>query len=138
MTIEKLTRNDVKMLLDEAGEALGQIAMKHGIIVSRKSCTYDPVKGEVPVAFKFIIPERGDDGEAIDPNETQFRKLAHVYGLSPDDYNREFSTWDGKYFLKEIRPKAKKFPFIAECAVNGKRYKFTSQQVLHCINATQS
>ena len=136
MTIEKLTRNDVKMLLDEAEEALGQIAAKHGIIVSRKRCTYS--KTEVPGSFTFIIPERGDDGEAIDPNETQFRKLAHLYGLSPDDYNREFSTWDGKYFLKEIKPKAKKYPFVAECAVNGKRYKFTSQQVLHCINATQS
>tara|TARA_Y100001970_G_C13911728_1_gene688889 strand:- start:368 stop:541 length:174 start_codon:yes stop_codon:yes gene_type:complete len=57
------------MLLDEAEEALGRIAMRHGIVVSRKHCTYS--KTEVPVAFKFVIPERAEDGTAIDPIEKE-------------------------------------------------------------------
>ncbi len=69
MTISQVDRSTVKMLLDEAEEALGRIAMRHGIVVSRKHCTYS--KTEVPVAFKFVIPERAEDGTAIDPIEKE-------------------------------------------------------------------
>ena len=131
--ITAVNKETVKMLLDEAEEVLGKIAMKHGIIVSRKSCTYDPVKGEVPVAFKFVIARRGEDGKAIDPMEADFKRLATYFGLEPSDYGREFDTFNGTYRLTGIKTRAKKYPFIAEDVVTGKLFKFGRQQILHSL-----
>ena len=122
MTINSVDRSTVKMLLDEAEEALGQIAMRHGIVVSRKHCTYSST--EIPVAFKFVVPERAEDGEAIDPKETEFRKLAPRFGLEPDDYGKMFKTFNGVFRVCGIKPRARKYPVLGESITNGKVYKF--------------
>lgn len=128
MTINQVDRSTVKMLLDEAEEALGQIAMKHGIVVARKHCTYS--KTEVPVAFKFVVPERTEDGEAVDPKETEFRKYARRFGLEPDDYGKSFKTYNGLFRVSGIKPRGKKYNVLAENVANGRTYKFPANQVI--------
>jgi hypothetical protein len=131
--ITSVDKNTVQLILDESREALSAVAEKHGITLKRKSCTYDPVKGEVPVAFKFIVHQLDEDGSVIDPMESEFKKLATYYGLTPDDYGREFQTFNGRYRLKGIKTRAKKYPFLAEDVVTGKMFKFGRQQIMHSL-----
>jgi len=127
MTIDFVDRSTVKILLDEAEEALGRIATKHGIIVSRKSCTYSQT--EIPVAFKFVVPERTASGDAINPRETEFRKYAARFGLSPDDYGKTFKTYDGAYRVSGIKPRGKKYTVLGEHVDTGRTYKFPAGAV---------
>ena len=122
MTIDSVDRSSVKMILEEARVALDAIAEKHGVILERKHCTYSST--EIPVAFKFVVPERTEDGEAIDPKETEFRKLAPRFGLEPDDYGKMFKTFNGVFRVCGIKPKARKYPVLGESIINGKIYKF--------------
>ena len=127
MTITSIDKGTVRMLLDEAEEALGHIAMRHGIVVSRKHCTY--TKTEIPVAFKFVVPERAEDGSAVDPEETEFRAYAQRFGLEPDDYGKMFKTFNGVYRVCGVKPRGKKYNILGENIINGKTYKFPADQV---------
>ena len=122
MTINSVDRSTVKMILEEARVALDAIAEKHGVILERKHCTYSST--EIPVAFKFVVPERTEDGEAIDPKETECRKRAPRFGLEPDDYGKMFKTFNGVFRVCGIKPKARKYPVLGESIINGKIYKF--------------
>jgi len=133
MTINSVDRSTVEMLLDEAEEALGQIAMRHGIVVSRKHCTYSST--EIPVAFKFVVPERTEDGEAVDPKETEFRKYARRFGLEPDDYGKMFRTFNGVYRVCGIKPRARKYPVLGRNIDTGKAYKFRPDSVKDGLKA---
>jgi hypothetical protein len=133
MTITSIDKGTVRMLLDESEEALGHIAMKHGIIVSRKHCTYSQT--EVPVAFKFVVPERSEDGEAVDPKETEFRKYAARFGLQPDDYGKPFKTYTGAYQVCGIKPRGRKFNVLGKETTSGKVFKFPAQQVKEALDA---
>tara|TARA_B100001250_G_scaffold218220_1_gene187249 strand:+ start:10933 stop:11349 length:417 start_codon:yes stop_codon:yes gene_type:complete len=131
--ITAVNKKTVELILEESREALASVAKKHGITLKRKSCTYDPVKGEVPVAFKFVVQQLDEAGSVIDPMEVEFKRLATYFGLEPNDYGREFSTFNGTYRLTGIKTRAKKYPFIAEDVVTGKLFKFGRQQILHSL-----
>ena len=133
MAIDSVDRGTVKMILEEARVALDAIAEKHGVILERKHCTYSST--EIPVAFKFVVPERTEDGEAIDPKETEFRKLAPRFGLEPDDYGKKFRTFNGVYRVCGIKPKARKYPVLGSHIHTGKTYKFPADSVKRGLEA---
>ena len=128
MTIDSIDRSTLKMILEEAREALAVVADKHGLVLERKHCTYSST--EAPVAFKFVVPQRTEDGEAINPKETEFRKFAALYGLEPDDYGKMFRTFNGVYRVCGIKPKARKYPVLGRNIDTGKTYKFRAEQVV--------
>ena len=126
--IKSINRSTVSQLLEEASEALAAVADKHGIVLERKHCTYSET--EVPVAFKFVIPERAEDGTAISPKETEFRKYARRFGLEPDDYGKLFKTYTGVFRVSGIKPRSRKYPVLGERVADGRVFKFQKQAVL--------
>lgn len=134
--IKSINRSTVSQLLEEASEALAVVADRHGIVLERKHCTYSET--EVPVAFKFVIPERAEDGTAIDPKETEFRKYARRFGLEPDDYGKLFKTYNGVYRVSGIKPRGKKYPVLGEHVDSGRTFKFPASQVVDGLKREQA
>ena len=128
MTIDSVDRSTVRMILEEAREALASVADKYGVILERKHCTYSST--EIPVAFKFVVPERPEGGAAIDPKETEFRKYAQRFGLEPDDYGKLFKTYNGVYRVSGIKPRGKKYNVLGDHINSGKTYKFPASAVV--------
>ena len=128
MTIDSVDRSTVRMILEEAREALASVADKYGVVLERKHCTYSST--EIPVAFKFVVPERTEGGEAIDPKETEFRKYAQRFGLEPDDYGKLFKTYNGVYRVSGIKPRGKKYNVLGDHINSGKTYKFPASAVV--------
>ena len=124
------------MILEEARVALDAIAEKHGVVLERKHCTYSET--EIPVAFKFVVPQRTEDGEVIDPKETEFRKYAGRFGLEPDDYGKLFKTYNGVYRVSGIKPRGKKFNVLGEHVNTGKTYKFPAGAVVDGLKREQA
>ena len=128
MTIDSVDRSTVRMILEEAREALASVADKYGVVLERKHCTYSST--EIPVAFKFVVPERIEGGEAIDPKETECRKYAQRFGLEPDDYGKLFKTYNGVYRVSGIKPRGKKYNVLGDHINSGKTYKFPASAVV--------
>lgn len=131
MAIQRFDRKNVEEVLDACKEALELVAEEYGVLLQRKHCTYQ--YNEVPIAFKLIIPERAEDGEAIDPKETEFRKYAGRFGLDPNFYGETFKTYSGSFEVCGIKPKSRKYPVLGKNLINGKVFKFQAQVVLDGI-----
>jgi hypothetical protein len=79
-------------------------------------------------AFRVSIPL--PDGTALDPEKLLFGALAEAFGLSPDDYGRQFSTGRERFRITGIDPRRPKYPVSAERIPDGQRFKFTTDQVI--------
>jgi hypothetical protein len=127
MAIQSFDKRTVGEVLNACKEALELVAEDFGLVLERKYCTY--AQNEMPVAFKLIAPERTEDGETVDPKETEFRKYAARFGLQPDDYGKMFKTYNGVFRICGIKPRSRKYSVLGESTTNGKVYKFREQAV---------
>lgn len=125
--IEKFDRPTIRKVLEECGEALQAVAEKHGLKLERKHCTYS--QDELPVAFKLITVQLDPNGNAMDSRAKDFIRYADLYGLSESDFLAEFRRGAKTYRICGFKPKARKYPVLAECVQDGKTYKFPVETV---------
>ena len=133
--VRKFDPSTVKTVLETCEEALALVAEQHGLVLQRKYCTYNA--DSMPVAFKLVVPQHDEQtGTAIDPAESEFRRLASRYGLEASDFGRVFSTFRGTYRISGVKPKARKYPIQGTDTSTGKRFKFPAEQVRQGLEAS--
>jgi hypothetical protein len=133
--VRQFDPSTVKTVLETCREALEMVAEQHGLVLQRKYCTY--AHNSMPIAFKLVVPERDEQtGTAIDPAESEFRRLASRYGLEASDFGRVFSTFCGTYRISGVKPKARKYPILGTDTSTGKRFKFPAEQVRQGLEAS--
>lgn len=126
----KLTQFDgplVRAIMDECRDALAPIAEKYGLTLDRKGRTYQ--RDALPVMFQLLIKQTDSAGVTVDRNGLEFKRYAIMFGLSPDDLGREFTTYQGTYRICGLKPRSEKYPVLAENVRTGKIYKFPSEAV---------
>lgn len=126
--LRQFTPQNIPTIMDECREALEVVAKKHGLSLQRKTCRYRP--DEAPVAFRFLVLERTEEGDEIDPKETEFRRYATGFGLTPDDFGKTFATFNGEYRISGLKPRGRKYNVLGTHTTNGKTYKFEVSAVL--------
>jgi hypothetical protein len=75
------------------------------------------------------------DGSTLDSDRILFEALAEEFGLSPDDFGREFSTGRERFRVAGIDPRRPKYPISATRIPDGKGYKFTAENVALLLKA---
>ena len=75
------------------------------------------------------------DGSTLDPERMLFEAFAEEFGLSPDDFGREFSTGRERVRVAGIDPRRPKYPISARRIPDGKGYKFTTENVALLLQA---
>ena len=86
---------------------------------------------EFGVCVSILLP----DGLTLDPDRILFEALAEEFGLSPDDFGREFSTGRERFGVAGIDPRRPKYPISATRVPDGKGYKFTAENVALLLKA---
>ena len=122
MTIKKMTKANARIINQAAMEALKQVAEKHGLQLSEGRGGYDPSGGTFDKKYTFTIPT--EDGIPAD-----FRRLASMFHMEPEDFGRTFITHQGEYAICGIAPRSPKYPILAKCVKSGKTFKFTERVV---------
>ena len=108
-------------------KACQEVAARHGLGVEAQDITGVDLRWGFDAAFRVSIPL--PDGTALDPERLRFEALAEAFGLSPDDYGRQFSTGRELFKITGIDPRRPKYPVSAERIPDGQGFKFTSDQV---------
>ena len=81
-----------------------------------------------PITFKFEVSATNEDGTIETKEASDFRANAIIYGLSPDDLGKEFTTYtDKKYIITGLNKRRRKYPISA--TKDGKSYKFSAELV---------
>jgi hypothetical protein len=78
------------------------------------------------------------DGSTLDAKRMRFEALAEAYGLSPEDFGREFSTGRERFCIVGIDPRRPKYPILATRVPDGKGYKFTAKNVALLLPAAMT
>lgn len=103
------------------------VAARHGLVVEAQDISGVDLRWGFDAAFRVSIPL--PDGTALDPERLRFEALAEAFGLSADDYGRQFSTGRERFRITGIDPRRPKYPVSAERIPDGQGFKFTSDQV---------
>ncbi len=104
---------------DEIMTAVQAVSDKYGVNAQALKGSYNTLEYNLSLGFS-IKPEDG-----VDPLEKEFALLAPIFGLSAEDYQREFRGAGGKiYRLIAFKPRNRKYPVIGVNS-QGKRFKFT-------------
>jgi len=121
--ITKVTKAFMTTLDSEIKAALAEVVEKHGLTMSINGGKYDPAASYSP-KLKFCIVT--EDGIPAD-----FKRLAPLYNMTEDDYNKEIRLNNGNMAkITGINTRRPKYPISVVDCVTGKSYKIPNSMVL--------
>ncbi|MGP3699835.1 hypothetical protein [Rhodobacter sp. NSM] len=114
-------------------EACRQVARTHGLLAESLGVRAMDLRWTFEFGIRVSIPL--PDGTALDPERILFEALAEEYGLSPEDYGREFSTGRARFRIAGLDPRRPRYPVSAERIPDGQGFKFTADHVALLLRA---
>ena len=129
-----LTPGLCKAIEAEMLRACAEVAARHGLMVEGLGVQAMDLRWNFEFGVRVSIPL--PDGSTLDPERLLFEALAEEYGLSPDDFGREFSTGQEWFRVAGINPRRPKYPISATRLVDGKGFKFTAENVVLLLKAS--
>lgn len=128
-----LTPGLSKTIEAEMLKACAEVAAKHGLAAEGLGIQGMDLRWHFEFGVRVSIPL--PDGSTLDPEQMLFEALAEEFGLSPDDFGREFSTGLERFRVAGIDPRRPKYPISATRIPDGKGYKFTAENVALLLKA---
>jgi hypothetical protein len=128
MTLDLNNRTNLDILRKDIRDALAPVLERHGIALEASiPCTYQENGDSAKYTIRFCAIR---NGEVIEKIATDFRAMALLYGLQPDDLGKVFKTWDGaQYKITGLKPSSRKYPILAQKVGTNKTYKFNATQI---------
>ena len=103
-------------------ETVKSLEEKYGIAVTINNISY--TKDSFHFKTECCEVKAGENKE-----EADFKKYCRLYDFTEEDYNKSFTTFNGKrYTLIGFNPKAPKFPYLIKDD-NGKVFRGTKEQI---------
>ncbi len=115
-----LDRETALFISEEIKNSIATVCKKHGLQLSDHKIRYN--SSTLFLENQIIIESQ----DGLSPEQRAFGELAPIFGLSVDDYRREFVVGGKTHFLVAIKPRNRTYPIIGE-TVAGKRYKFSPE-----------
>jgi hypothetical protein len=113
-----MEKQAVKDLREKIQKVLNDAKIE-GFVLKVGNATY----GETSAMFKLEASKIGDNDEVQDRSAENFKRMALLYGLNPEDLGKTFTTAQQTYTIVGLNPKSRKFPVIAKRS-DGKTFKF--------------
>lgn len=102
--------------------ALADLAKDLGIVIKAGKINYSADNCTLQVTFANV----GEGGVVLSKEATDFKRMAKLYGLEPEDLGRTFK-WGGKEFtITGLAARAARFPILGKDAL-GRTFKFPKQ-----------
>src|ERR1700727_2462224 len=109
----------------EINDALAPLAEKYGIVITCGGGDY--VETNATLSVKLSV--RDASGGVITRERSEFERYAAAYGLSPDDFERDFTFNGHRFTITGLKPERPKYPILAIKHCDGKMYKLSADVV---------
>jgi len=87
------------------------------------------------VTFKVTLSVKSDTGEVLKPEVLAFKEHAVSFGLSADDFGKQFQTNDRKtYEIVGLAPRSWKYPVLCKNTRTGKVWKLPIDSVVRGLS----
>lgn len=121
----KFTKQDFGKLRDDINTALQPVAEKYALRMTAGNISYR----EDTFSVKLECAKT-DVGDLV---AKEFEKNCALFGLSPDDYKREFVLNCDKHAIVGLSLGSSKYPIICLNLRTDKTYKFTEEAVKRAL-----
>ncbi len=113
--------------------ACQKVAQSHGLITEGGDLGDIDLRHGFDIQFRVGIPM--SDGSLFSTDQALFDVLAEHFGLQPSDYRRTFRSNGELFRIASINPKRPKYPISAERVADGRKFKFSSENVIAHLSA---
>jgi len=117
MTIEKFDRDILKLLRTDIDKALLEVGNKYGINLKMGNISF--TEEEFSGKVKAAVANKKEQNE-----EEKFKNTCRLVGLTAEDFGMVFVLNGKTYVVCAIDLNKRKYPLIAMCKNDSKRYKF--------------
>jgi hypothetical protein len=132
-TITRLTPAARETIRANMLRACQKIARENGLAVEDLGTRNMDPGLSFELGLRVSIP--APDGTAYNLEKEMFTIFAEDYGLSSDDFGREFNTGRERFKITGIDPKRPKYPISVERLPDRKGYKFAAEHVAMLLKA---
>lgn len=119
--------NSVRLTREKLQGALQKLEVELGCVVRVGNATFD--RDGTNCTFKIDMSVVNDGGVPQTRQMSNFRSLAVLYGLKPEDLGTQFTISGETYLITGASPKSSKYPIIGKRVRDGKSFKFSSYAV---------
>lgn len=119
-----ITKDMLKQIREDINKALEPVGEKYGVKLTAGNASYT----ENNFTLKLEGAAVKEDGTVAAKDAEAFKRHAHLYGLSPDDLGRKFTSQGKEFTITGLNTKSGKYPIIGRDS-NGKGYKFGADMV---------
>lgn len=119
-------------LQEEMMSACRSVAEQHGLVIAKGDIEKMDLRHGFEFPLKVSIPK--SDGSFYDAEREKFAVFASAYGLSAQDYGREFFDGNDWFRITGIQPRRPKYPIDAERLSDRRQFKLSEDMVVHCLS----
>lgn len=109
MKITQFDKPTLRLMRPSIEKALSVLEAEFGIKVQLRGASFT----ETDVTYKFELAIINSNGQAETKSVTDFKNLAHHFGLDPADLGRKFKCQGEEYTISGLKPGASKRPILA-------------------------
>lgn len=125
MKIKSFDRSNLRVLADDIRTALKSVASKHGISLTYKNARFSASNVTIKLEGAVI-----GTGGVVETKEHQDWKLyAPRYGLNTEWLGKAFVHGPDQFVISGLSTRKSKYPVLATCIRNQKRFKFPANTV---------
>jgi hypothetical protein len=134
MKVKYITKEFIKDFRTQLDYALKELGEKEGIKLTAGRCSYSDTYFSIKVEGAI----EAEKGVATTKDQIAFKENAELYGLSPDDLFKTFSTNGKTYEVWGLKPRSKKYPILAKEVGTNNVYKFAETTISFCLKLEET
>jgi len=112
------------------------IAEEHGLVIQGSPLHEVNLRYGFNFTIEVGIPM--SDGTILEPGRALFEVLAGDFGLNASDFGREFRANGEAFRITGLSPRRPKYPIDAERLSDRGQFKFTAENVVLYLRASNS
>ena len=125
MKIEQFDKTNLRFLSTDIQQALVVVGAKYGISLTYKGARYEPTNATLKIEAAII----GANGIALQKEREDFKLYAQMYGLKPEDLDKDILYGNNLYTIVGVNLRRPKYPIIAKRIYDGKTMLLTASGV---------
>lgn len=123
----QITKELLREMRDDIDRALEEIGRQYGVVFKAGNARFT----SSVATFKLEAATIDAEGSVVTKEADDFKMMAVMYGLKPEDLGREFWIGSRKYKLVGLKRSARAYPILAER--DGQRFKLPAEAVRSAI-----
>ncbi len=128
--ITQFNKENLKSMRDEINANLKELGESYGISFKVGNISYSETEFKASLKCTIALNET----ELADKEKNDFTANCLFFGLSPEDYGKEFVNSGKTFQIKGLKFNSRKYPILAKCLADGKTYKFAEDSIKKLIN----